>query len=82
MPVMLSIKEINAVGCIGNRKRLYQMLKDMIVQFSTTHFYRDVKLCLILEEQDAEMFTWVRFLQNFQNDYTGMRNIMYDLEST
>lgn len=82
MPVMLSIKEINAVGCIGNRKRLYQMLKDMIVQFSTTHFYRDVKLCLILEEQDAEMFTWVRFLQNFQNDYTGMKNIMYDLEST
>ena len=41
-----------------------------------------MKLCLILEEQDAEMFTWVRFLQNFQNDYTGMRNIMYDLEST
>ena len=43
MPVILELGKVNAVGVIGIRDKLYQMMKNMILTVSGQHFYDDVK---------------------------------------
>lgn len=81
MPIMLDLNEINAVGFVGSRTKLYQMTKNLIIEFAASHYYKDVKLFLIMDECDVEMFEWARWLQIFYNDSTGTRNFMYDEDS-
>lgn len=81
MPVLLNLKDTNAVGFIGARTKLYQMEKNLIVEFAASHFYKDVKLFLIMDEDDVPMFEWSRWLQNTYNNITGTRNFMYDKAS-
>lgn len=81
MPVLLNLKNTNAVGFIGARTKLYQMEKNLIMEFAASHFYKDVKLFLIMDEEDVSMFEWARWLQNTYNDVTGTRNFMYDAAS-
>ena len=81
MPVLLNLNDTNAVGFIGNRTKLYQMAKNLIVEFAASHYYKDVKLFLVMDECDVEMFEWARWLQIFYNDNVGMRNFMYNDDS-
>ena len=81
MPVCLDLKDVNAVGFIGSRTKLYQINKNIIFEFAASHFFKDVKLFLIMDEMDVELFKWARWLKNTYNDETHMRNFMYDEES-
>lgn len=81
MPVMLDLRDVNAVGCIGSRSKLYQMAKNIIIQFSTSHFYKELKLFVIIDSSDVQLFEWARWLQNTYNDLTDSRNFMYDAKS-
>lgn len=81
MPVCLDLKEKNAVGFIGNRTKLYQMEKNLIMEFAASHFYKDMKLFLIMNDEDTKLFSWARWLQITYNENNGMRNFMYDKES-
>ncbi len=82
MPIDIALGELNAIGFVGNRNKLYQMLKNMIILIAGQHFYKDVKLFLIMDEQDVELFSWVRWLKNSMDDEMNRRFIMYDEEST
>ncbi len=81
MPIMLDLNSTNAVGFIGSRTKLYQMAKNLIVEFAASHYYKDVKLFLVMDECDVEMFEWARWMQIFYNDNTNTRNFMYDEDS-
>lgn len=81
MPVCLDLKDVNAVGFIGSRTKLYQMEKNLIIEFAASHFYKDVKLFLIMDEEDVPMFSWARWLQITYNENNRMRNFMYDADS-
>lgn len=81
MPVCLNLKDVNAVGFIGNRTKLYQMEKNLIIEFAASHFYKDVKLFLIMDEEDVPLFSFARWLQITYNEKNKMRNFMYDSES-
>lgn len=81
MPVCLDLKDVNAVGFVGNRTKLYQMEKNLIIEFAASHFYNDVKLFLVMDEEDVSLFSWARWLKVTYNEHTQMRNFMYDRES-
>lgn len=77
MPVTLDMTEINAVGFLGDRTHLYQMSKNLILQFCIEHYYKDVKLYLLMGKEDKQYFEWARWFKNFRED-NGMRNFGYD----
>lgn len=81
MPVVLNLKKINAAGFIGNRTKLYQIAKNMILNLATEHFYQDVKFFFIIGEDDKEQFAWTRWFHNSYTDDVSIRNYMYDEES-
>lgn len=78
MPVVISLKKANAVSFVGVRNKLFQMLKNMILQISIAHYYDDVKMCLFMEKEDVSYLSWVRWLQNFDDGMSDMRYIAYN----
>lgn len=81
MPVMLDLTKANVVGFLGDRTHLYQMLKNLILQFCIEHYYQDVKLYLLMGKEDKQYFEWARWFRNFRED-NGMRNFGYDESSS
>lgn len=81
MPILLELNDRNAVGFIGSRTKLYQMAKNLIIQYAASHYYKDVKLYMIMDEDDVPMFEWARWFQIFYNEHSGTRNFMYDEDS-
>lgn len=81
MPIMLSLKEYNAVGLVGNRGKLYQMAKNITLTLAAAHYYNDARFFYILKEEDTPYFSWARWLRHTVNDKLHTRNFMYDEES-
>lgn len=81
MPIMLELKEKNAVGFVGDRSKLYQMAKNLTLTLAASHYYNDVKFFYILDEEDTQFFSWARWLQHTFNEGLGIRNFVYDEDS-
>lgn len=81
MPVVLHLASESAVGFIGNRNKLYQMAKNLIINIAGQYMFREVKMYMIMDPEDVQYFAWARWFQNFSDEETGMRNFMYDDES-
>ena len=75
MPVCLDLKTANAVGFIGSRTKLYQMEKNLIIGFAASHFYKDIKLFLIMDKVDVPLFSWARWLPITYNEQNKLRNL-------
>lgn len=81
MPVMLDLEGANAVGFVGDRTHLYQMAKNLLIQFAVQHYYQDVKLFLLLGKEDVKYFEWARWFRNTYEADSGMRYFAYDDDS-
>lgn len=81
MPVILDLSAANAVGFLGDRTHLYQMTKNLILQFGIEHYHQDVKLYLLMGKEDKQYFEWARWFRNFREE-NGMRNFGYDENSS
>lgn len=81
MPVTLDLSETDAVGFLGDRTHLYQMTKNLILQFCIEHYYQEVKLYLLMGKEDRQYFEWARWFRNF-NEENGLRNFGYDEDSS
>lgn len=81
MPVVLELEKLNAVGFVGDRNKLYQMVKNLILHFCIEHYYQDVKLFLMMDEQDKPYLEWARWFPNFTDERSGVRQFIYDEDS-
>ncbi len=82
MPVTLPLGKVNAVGFVGNRTKLYHMMKNMVLTIAGQESFTDVKMMFLLDDVYAPYLEWVRWLPNTFDESTGMRNVMYDEESS
>ncbi|SDB51907.1 DNA segregation ATPase FtsK/SpoIIIE, S-DNA-T family [Pseudobutyrivibrio sp. YE44] len=76
MPIVLHLAQVNAVGVLGTRNKLYQMMKNIMISLASQHFYQDVKFFVMLNKEDVAYFSWMRWLRNINEN--GRRNILYD----
>lgn len=81
-PVFINLREHAVAGVVGTRGKLYQILKNMVLDISARHFYSDVKLYFILDEGDIPQFEWMRWLKHAYDLRTDSRSFMYDEESS
>lgn len=80
VPVVLNLKDHNAVGVVGKREKLYSFLKNIIISLSTQHFYNELKIFMIMNEQDVSKLSWSRWIKHTTDD-NGKRLFIYDEES-
>lgn len=78
-PITISLKDANAVGIIGDKKHLNDMLKCFVIDLVSRQYYGELNLYAFIDENTSE-FQWLRMLPHFQqgNQY---RNIVCDNQS-
>jgi S-DNA-T family DNA segregation ATPase FtsK/SpoIIIE len=81
VPVVSNFREANAIGVIGNELLCYEMLKIISFDIISRHFYKDVKLFYMFDENQKDKFTWTRWLRHVKNDEMNVRNLIFDEES-
>lgn len=62
MPITLNLTDEDGVALIGEKIDLYQFVVNMIIQIVSYHYYEDVKLALICDDDEAEEWQWLRWL--------------------
>lgn len=80
-PITLQLYKKNAIGVVGKRYYLYNILKTITFDLAIRHYYTDVSLFYILDECRTEQISWLRLLPHVQNTQIGGRNIICDSDS-
>lgn len=80
-PIVCNFKESNAVCIVGEAEHRFELFKNIVIDISARHYYTDVKMFFIAEEQNKNKLHWLRFLPHAFNDDLGVRNIVCDGES-
>lgn len=80
-PVTVDFGNANAIGVIGKSETIYTMFKNMTIDLSVRHYYKDVKLYYILEEEESKEYSWARWMKHIYNERLNIRNIACDDES-
>ncbi len=81
VPIVMDGKGSGAIGIVGIRQRLYELMKNLLLDVCTRQYYSDVHLFFLMEEESAQKLSWLRLLPHLYNDHLGMRNIVCDDES-
>lgn len=66
---------------VGEAEHRFELFKNIVIDISARHYYTDVKMFFIAEEQNKNKLHWLRFLPHAFNDDLGIRNIVCDGES-
>lgn len=80
-PITVSLYKKNAIGVVGERHYLYNILKNITFDLAIRHYYTEVSLFYILGEKSDDRFMWLRFLPHLQNPQVNGRNIVCDTDS-
>lgn len=80
-PVVIKLTECNAVGVVGNNQQIKELIKNMLLDICIRQYQNDVKVFLIVNDEQVSNIEWIRLLPHIQNDDLGVRNIVCDEES-
>jgi S-DNA-T family DNA segregation ATPase FtsK/SpoIIIE len=80
-PIISKLAEASAVGVVGDKSQQNKLLKNITLDIAIRHFYNEVKMFYLFDEEDGMNFSWVRWLLHVDNDYLSSRNIVCDEES-
>ncbi|MGN1419674.1 MAG: type VII secretion protein EssC [Acutalibacteraceae bacterium] len=77
IPVRVSLVQNNTVGIIGNRKKVIEQVKNMIISLTTLHCYTDVKLVGIFDEEEYDDWADLRWLPHIWDNNKERRYIAF-----
>lgn len=77
-PIVSNLRCSNAVGIVGQRQRLKDMLNNITFDLCTRQLPRDLQLFYIVDENYGK---WLRWIPHVQNQELGVRNIVCDDET-
>lgn len=80
-PIVLQLREANAVGIVGEEVCRYEFAKNMILDLVSHQYKDDLKLACILDEEQKEKFAWIRFLPHVRTEGSYLRMIACDADS-
>ena len=80
-PIVSKFNASSAVGVVGNRLMLHNVLKNMTLDLSIRHFYNEVKTYYVFTEEDYNSLQWIRWLRHAHNNEANVWNFMCDDES-
>lgn len=78
-PVVMSLKDANAVGVVGDADSLYSIMKNMIMDIISRQYYGDICIYALLDDNIGK-YNWLRGIKAL-NSSNGNRNIVCDQES-
>lgn len=64
VPIGISLLKNRAVGIVGNREGVFQLLNNMLMQIMLLHSYDEVKIICMMEAYDEKKFPFIRYAQH------------------
>lgn len=80
-PVILHLKDDNAVGIIGTTARQRQLLREMTLDLCLRQYAHELHLYFLFPSNERESMDWVRWLPHCRDDISTTRNIIFDEQS-
>lgn len=80
-PVIIKLTECNAIGVVGYQQQIKELMKNMLLDICIRQYQSDVKVFLVVNDEQVSQIEWIRLLPHIQNDDLGIRNIVCDEES-
>lgn len=80
-PIISDFHASSGIGVVGNKSDLGKIIKNITLDLAIRHYYGDVKFVYLLNDNNVQEMSWVRWLHNVENDQLDVKNIIYDEES-
>jgi len=76
IPTRLPLNRFYTVGMVGNRATVLRQIRNMIISLSATHFYEDVKIVGIFDEEERGFWEPLKWLPHtWDNEKQSRKNI-------
>ena len=75
VPITVSLQEDWVFGVTGGRRKVLQMVIQMISYIAITHAYDDVKMVLLVSEAVEQELAFTKYLQHFWDNERSIRFI-------
>lgn len=79
VPVTISLFQEYCAGIVGEKDAIRELAIQIIIQIIASYSYEDVKLIFLLEEQDTELYNFVKWLPHTWTNDKTLRMIAVDL---
>lgn len=80
-PIVLDLRNSNAVGIIGNDSHRYALAQNMILDLAIHHYHEEVKFAFVLNEEMQDQYRWIRLLPHVTCEGAVVRRIACDEDS-
>ena len=78
VPARLDLLKYSSVVVIGNRRKVTDLLKNLLVSLSTLHFFRDVRIVGVFDPEEEEEWKSMRWLPHIWDDELQTRYLSFD----
>lgn len=73
MPITINLKNNKSIGVIGETIDTIKFMKNLITQIVVYHYYEDVNIACICNEDELEDWKWIRWLPHVWNKNRKIR---------
>ncbi|KHD34607.1 peptide-binding protein [Clostridium acetobutylicum] len=81
VPLSLNLLKSSPIGVVGKKQHTYKFISNLMVKLTAGHFYEDVKIAIIVSNEDKESLSWVRWVPHIWSSKKEIRFIGSDKES-
>lgn len=74
-PVICDVAKHKQIGVVGQRTRVVQIARNIIVELATAHSYEEVKIIALLPEDELSDWEWLRWLPHCCDKQSGKRYV-------
>lgn len=80
IPVCVPLKNYQTVGIIGPREKRFYLLRSMLVELTSQHNYKDLRLVCFFDEEEKGVWGILRWLPHIWDETGQVRYISFDEE--
>lgn len=77
IPARLKLGQYSTVGIIGKREKVVDEVKNLIINVTALHFFRDVKIVGIFDESEKHLWMPLRWLPHIWDDEKQSRFLAF-----
>lgn len=77
VPARLNLIKYKTAGIIGDRKAVIRLVKNLLTELTTSHFYEDVKIVGLFEEKEYDEWKALRWLPHVWDESGQMRYLAF-----
>lgn len=82
VPARISLLKNNTVGFVGERSRVINLIRNMIIALTTEHCFEDVRIVGLFSEKEKKEWEQLKWLPHIWDENRQFRFLAFDKEGT